>query len=134
LLANGFDGLFATTRASNKERKSNMLWYHTWLVKSKQIPRALGTDRRIGCTGHRDDKEGQHLDMNSFLYPLMKNLKVLAIQGVPTRLGPGISSQVNLRAHLIMIMGDMPTIAKVSITSSSSYSESLSTANRKVIR
>jgi hypothetical protein len=55
------------------------------------------------------------LNLDSFLYPLVEDLQKLALEGVAARRWAGGEVvSFRLRAHLILINGDMPAIAKVS--------------------
>lgn len=66
------------------------------------------------------DVEGGSVDYDSFLQPLLHDLKILATYGVEAReydAGTGrlIEGTFQLRAHAITVCGDMPAVAKVSI-------------------
>jgi hypothetical protein len=66
--------------------------------------------------GSKDDREGK-VKFETFLWPLMKELEILATTGVECRkFVPStgtLSTVFNLRAHLITVTGDMPAVSKV---------------------
>jgi hypothetical protein len=66
--------------------------------------------------GSKDDKEGK-VKFETFLWPLIKELEILATTGVECRRfvpsTGGLSTLFDLRAHLITVTGDMPAISKV---------------------
>jgi hypothetical protein len=66
--------------------------------------------------GTKDDKEGK-VKFDTFLWPLLKELEILATTGVKCRkiqpLTGALSESFDLRAHLISVTGDMPAVSKV---------------------
>jgi hypothetical protein len=71
-----------------------------------------------GVSSETDRKKKNKLgrDMDSFLIPLLEELRVLACDGVEAvRVLPGRpSARIHFRAHVISVSGDMPAVAKVS--------------------
>jgi hypothetical protein len=70
--------------------------------------------------GKRDFSVGREHDLDSFLQPLIDELKTLATVGVPARTwmysadrGHDTLQPFTLRAHLLSMLGDMPAVAKV---------------------
>lgn len=56
------------------------------------------------------------LDLNSFLFPLVQDLKKLAVEGVACRKWEERTLiNFTLRGHLILVNGDMPAVVKVGI-------------------
>ena len=54
------------------------------------------------------------LDMDSFLWPLIEDLRALATTGIDARRWiDGKLQSFTMRAHLILVSGDMPAISKV---------------------
>lgn len=54
------------------------------------------------------------LDMDSFLWPLIQDLEVLATSGVKARRWvDGELVSFMMKAHFVVISGDMPAISKV---------------------
>ena len=68
------------------------------------------------ATGSKDDKEGK-VKFETFLWPLLKELEILATTGVKCRRfvpSPGeLSEPFDMRTHLITVCGDMPAVSKV---------------------
>jgi hypothetical protein len=63
--------------------------------------------------GTRSDVD-RTIKLDTFLFPLVEDLKKLAVQGVPARRWQdGKLDAFTLRAHLVLMSGDMPAIAKV---------------------
>lgn len=70
--------------------------------------------------GNRDRDVKRRFDIDSFLQPLVDDLRILAVKGVPA-LRWNLSASTTedtlvpfqLRAHLLTFTGDMPAIAKV---------------------
>lgn len=55
--------------------------------------------------------------MNSFLWPLIEDLMTLATTGVPAKRWVGNRLvDFTILAHLVLISGDMPAIAKVPLS------------------
>jgi hypothetical protein len=68
--------------------------------------------------GNRERHKDRQFDIDSFLEPLMEDLKTLAVEGVSAQrwVGEGRAQELQdfrLRAHLLTVSGDMPAIAKV---------------------
>jgi hypothetical protein len=65
--------------------------------------------------GTREQTLDRKVDMDSFLWPLIEDLRTMATTGVPAKRWTA-NKLVNftMRAHLVVISGDMPAIAKVS--------------------
>lgn len=60
---------------------------------------------------------GGVIDIDSFLRPLLEDLEILAGKGVACSrwdVEEGIFRDFTLRAHLVVVIGDMPAISKVS--------------------
>lgn len=74
--------------------------------------------RYLAQSGSKED-EGGSVDYDSFLQPLLHDLKTLATDGVEAReydpqAGCLTEQTFQLRAHVITVCGDMPAVAKVS--------------------
>jgi hypothetical protein len=72
-------------------------------------------------TGNRDRSVKRLFDIDSFLQPLVDDLRILAVDGVPAQRwihdessGTEIMRDFTLKAHLLTFTGDMPAVAKVS--------------------
>ncbi|KAJ9111247.1 hypothetical protein QFC22_006547 [Naganishia vaughanmartiniae] len=80
-----------------------------------QLALGLATDG-LPCwkRSTRDELADRKLDMDSFLWPLIEDLRKLATAGVKARRWEG-GRLVDylMRAHLIVISGDMPAISKL---------------------
>lgn len=69
------------------------------------------------CQSGSKEDDGGSADYDSFLQPLLHDLKVLATDGVDAKeydatTGRLADGTFKLRAHLITICGDMPAVAK----------------------
>lgn len=74
------------------------------------------------------EEDGGTVDYDSFLLPLLQDLKLLATEGVDAKEYDPLSGRLKaetfrLRAHLITVCGDMPALAKVRDLSSLSDSQ-----------
>jgi hypothetical protein len=72
-------------------------------------------------TGNRERNVQRQFDIDSFLQPLVDDLRLLAVDGVPAKRwttlgqgGPEVLVDFTLRAHLLTFTGDMPAVSKVS--------------------
>lgn len=64
--------------------------------------------------GTADEGVKKVVNIDSYLQPLMSDLKILAIEGVPAfRWIDGELQPFRLRGHLVLVCGDMPAVAKV---------------------
>ncbi|KAI5448975.1 hypothetical protein NCC49_005708 [Naganishia albida] len=73
---------------------------------------------RRSCQSGSKEDDGGSADYDSFLQPLLHDLKVLATDGVDAKeydatTGRLADGTFKLRAHLITICGDMPAVAKM---------------------
>jgi hypothetical protein len=72
----------------------------------------------LPCLSGSKEDDGGSVDYDSFLQPLLHDLKVLATDGVDAKEYDAVTGRLGdetfkLRAHLITICGDMPAVAKV---------------------
>ncbi|KAJ9095019.1 hypothetical protein QFC21_005812 [Naganishia friedmannii] len=80
--------------------------------KLDQTPKATA-DYAFVSTGTREEITGRKVVLDSFLWPLLEDLEILAGVGFPAQRWIGDKQQAfNLRAHLIVVSGDMPAISK----------------------
>lgn len=68
----------------------------------------------VGLSKGTSSDVDRTLNLDSFLFPLIEDLKTLAVEGVRARrwVGEKLVS-FDLRGHLILVNGDMPATAKV---------------------
>lgn len=73
----------------------------------------------IPLSGTSSDVENRTVNIDSFLFPLIEDLKRLAIPGIPAHrwIGDELVG-FQLRGHLVLLNGDMPAISKVSRSTS----------------
>jgi hypothetical protein len=76
----------------------------------------------VGDAGKKEKRRGPAppggvINIDSFLRPLLDDLEILAGKGVTSSrwdVEEGIFKNFTLRAHLVVVIGDMPVISKVS--------------------
>jgi hypothetical protein len=67
------------------------------------------------CSGTASDVANRSVHLDTFLYPLVQDLRTLAIDGILTHRWSGDELvSFRMRGHLLLVTGDMPAISKVS--------------------
>ncbi|KAJ9092704.1 hypothetical protein QFC20_007305 [Naganishia adeliensis] len=117
LLATALDGIFDPSRAETEERVDVKLRHHTRRVQRRPegTCSALRPYPRIGNRNRNVDRQ---FDIDSFLEPLIHDLRKLAVEGESAQRWEKIGQHetlntFRLRAHLLTVSGDMPAEAKV---------------------
>lgn len=85
-----------------------MLWYNSWYVAERERAHNTNTDISQSILIGSKEESGGTVDYDSYLWPLIQDLKVLATEGVDAKeydstLGRLKEETFKLRAHLITV-------------------------------